>query len=71
MSAAVGQPPPSALYSVTMDTACWRRVTDERLRALSERYGADYAVLYRGTPTALPVLYEDDGFALVSLRPPS
>ena len=47
----------------------WRGVTDERLRALSSRYGAGYAVLHRGTATALPVLYEDDAFTLVSLRP--
>ncbi len=46
----------------------YHAIRDEHLLELARRYGAEYAVLYRDTPTRLPVLYEDSAFVVVALE---
>ncbi len=45
----------------------YRRVTDDHLRALAQRYGATHAVLYAETPTALPVVLTNERYRVVRL----
>ena len=45
----------------------YRSIPDEQLRYLRYRYGATFAVLYRGTPSSLPELYEDETYKLVEI----
>lgn len=45
----------------------YKRINDQRLLALKSRYGFEYAVLYRATQTAFPVLYESPHFKIVSV----
>ncbi|MCB9849909.1 MAG: hypothetical protein H6817_04315 [Phycisphaerales bacterium] len=46
---------------------CW--ITPDRIQNVANKYGADYAVLYRRTPTTWPVLYSDERFKLVAIPP--
>lgn len=47
----------------------WHRVSDARLLTLAREYDASYAVLYRDTPTDLPVIYANRKYQVVSLVP--
>lgn len=42
---------------------------DAKLDALSQKYGADYAVLYSKTPTEKPVLYQNTEYKIVQIAP--
>jgi hypothetical protein len=48
----------------------YRRISDGQLLSLREKYGATYAVLFSGTPSNLPVLYDDGHFKLVTIPEP-
>lgn len=45
----------------------YRKIDKEKLMKISEKYHATFAVLYSETETALPVLYKNDQYQLVSL----
>jgi len=45
----------------------YRAMNDARLRQLAREYGIDYAVLYRETPTQLPVVAEGARYRLVKV----
>jgi hypothetical protein len=51
--------------------AAYRSVSDEHLQDLAREYGATHAVLYAETPTALPELYANDQYRIVSLVQPA
>jgi hypothetical protein len=44
-------------------------IKPERIQRVGEKYGADYAVLYKDTPNDWPVLYRDRRFKLVAIPP--
>lgn len=46
----------------------YRHITDERLLFVAEKYGASYAVLYRWTETALPVVCQNIAFKIVKIE---
>ena len=43
----------------------YRSIADEELRTLRDRYGISYAVLFEGTPTGFPVVYENQEYKVV------
>ncbi len=43
-------------------------MTDEKLQSLHEKYGFSFAVLYQETPTAFPVIYQNDSYKLVTVN---
>ena len=45
-------------------------IDDERLIAVSRRYGATHALLWPDAPSRMPVLYEDEYFTGVRIEPP-
>jgi hypothetical protein len=47
--------------------ANYRAITDAKLGAIRERYGARFAVLFRETPTGFPVLYANGTYQVVAL----
>lgn len=47
----------------------YKKIDDHRLAFLRSKYDATYALLYRDTPTAFPVVYKDDVFKIVTLNP--
>lgn len=46
----------------------YRELTDARLQFIAKKYGVQYAVLYRETPTRLPILVQGQKFKLADLR---
>lgn len=62
---------PAALAEIDLN---YRRIDDSAVAALCGRYGIDYAVLYRETPTEFRVVDTNNTYALVDLdgcAPPS
>ncbi len=45
----------------------YRNISTEDIRNISEKYDADYAVLYHNTKIDLPVIYQDEHFKLVKI----
>jgi hypothetical protein len=45
----------------------YRKITSQRLRSIAGRFGASHAVLYRDTATELPVVYQNEVYAIVEL----
>jgi len=43
----------------------YHAITDQHLRMIAERYGADLAVLYKATQTGFPVVFENDRYKIV------
>jgi hypothetical protein len=48
--------------------ASYETITDGALGAIRDRYGARFAVLYRETPTRLPVLFANATYQVVALQ---
>jgi len=46
-------------------------IDDERLIAVSRRYGATHALLWPNAPSRMPVLYQDEYFKVVRIEPPA
>jgi len=45
----------------------YRNISTEDIKNISEKYDADYSVLYRNTKIDLPVIYQDEYFKLVKI----
>jgi hypothetical protein len=69
MTAAYGPVKNPNTMPIQQFKANYRRITDQGLFNLSQEYKAEYAVLYKDTPTGYPVLAESQKFKLVWLPP--
>lgn len=47
--------------------AAYKSISDKKLKRLGERYGANFAVLYKETKSLLPVVYTDEVYKVVQL----
>ena len=44
------------------------KITDKKLAALRVKYGFDYAVLYKSTKTAYPVIFDTQNYKVIQLN---
>ncbi len=51
--------------------ANYRRITEDQLLQLADKYGVNFAVLHRETPTDFPVIYANVSFKVVIIPPVS
>ncbi len=46
----------------------YKKITDNRLKALQIKYGVDYAVLHKATKTQFPILYQTRNYKIVQIN---
>jgi len=47
----------------------YRRITDEQILAVADKYGASFAVLHQATQTGFPVVFEEGFYKIIRIAP--
>lgn len=46
----------------------YRNISDSKLSTLSEKYGSNFAILFKDTPSSFPTLFENNQFKIVNIN---
>lgn len=63
-----GQPSGAGFQALPGFDANYRKISDQQLLELKERYGAGFAVLYLETPSQFPLVFENHTYKVVNIQ---